>query len=229
MTRRAGTRVFWLLAALSITAASFIGCVGYEAGIEVSLTLQPSAEGALTDVILGDGSAMHLDGLSLTVDSAELVRCGSTGGHHHAASLPLLPSQLTNVLSPSRALAQHHHSSPLLLSGPFTVDFASPSLDVPGVFGAAPGCYDRVLLTLSELSLGAHHESAYLTASSTTAVTASAAIEPPLTLTGRSARNLTAHLARRDPFALLTSMSADVDGDRVLAGIAAQSSVTPLD
>lgn len=226
----------WFVSVVVLLLSSFGGCVGYSEGIEVALWVRPSLEGALSDVELGDGSAMRVDGLMLSIESVELVRCGESGGHHHHASFGDAREALAllrDVVLPARALAQHQHGSPLLLSGPFLIDLTqSEAVALPEVFEAAPGCYDRVMLALSELSLGAHHGDVYVSSRSSAVITANAPLEVPLTITGLShpsPPSLEVTLARVRPFALLDSMPGELEGDRVLAGIAAQTEARTLE
>lgn len=222
----------WFLGVVLLLLASFGGCVGYSEGIEVALWVRPSPEGPLLDVELGDGSAMRVDGLMLSIESAELVRCGESGGHHHHASRAR--ELLRDLLLPARAAAQHQHGSPLVLNGPFLVDLTHPeAVALPELFQPAPGCYDRVMLSLSELSLGAHHAGTYVSSRSSSVITANAPLEAPLEIPHEindlTHPSLEVTLARARPFALLDRMPGELEGDRVLAGIAAQTEARTLD
>ena len=221
-------RHVWFLGLVSLLLSFFGGCVGYSEGIEVALWVRPSFEGALLEVELGDGSAMHVDGLMLSIESAELVRCGESGGHHHHASRAR--ELLRDLLLPARAAAQHQHGSPLVVQGPFLIDLTHPeAVALPELFETAPGCYDRVMLSLSELSLGAHHEGTYVSSHSSAVITATAPLEVPLEIAGLTHPSLEVTLARARPFALLDRMPGELEGDRVLAGIAAQTEARTLD
>jgi hypothetical protein len=178
--------------------------------------ITPSVEGAMRSARLGDGTELELDDVVLTVESVELVPCGSSGGHVHHA--------LLSLLWPARARAQHHHASPLVASGPFVVHLGEEAVDMPAVLEPAPGCYDRVIATLSSLVLGARAGERYFSARSTATFDARAELEPPLSLAPDALPSLEVTLAEREPFALLPSLPEDgvLDGDAVLAGLAAQ-------
>lgn len=202
-------------------------CVGYEPGIEVPLTVRPGPSGPLSSVTLGDGTAMDVAG-AVRIEHAELVACGSSGGHHHA-SLDLRSVLSAVGLAPAVAHAQHAHHSPLMIAGVFDVAFAEPAPVALGVFGTAPGCYDRVRLTLTSLAMDAHADDHTVSIEASASIDAVAALEPPLMIlvadrAGPPSIEVT--LAPDAPFALLRGMPGEADGVRVLAGIAAQASAT---
>lgn len=112
---------------LAVVLASFaagMGCVGYEPGLSVRVAFAP---------------VMQHEGAVLDVERAELVACGEGGHHHHHA--------LLRWLGPSRAEAQHHHASALVIDTPTHVDLSSGG-ELGDVFSPPPGCYDRIRFVL---------------------------------------------------------------------------------
>lgn len=207
-----------LALALALAFVGFAGCVTYQPGLAVPVRITPSAGGALTVAQLGDGTELVLDDVVVTVESVELVACGAPGGHVHHALLELL--------GPPRARAQHHHASPLVASGPFVVHFADEAVEMPALLEPAPGCYDRVVATLSSLALGARAGDRYLSARSAGGYVARAILSPALELAEGDQPSLEVTLAEPAPFALLPGLPEDgaLDGDAILAGLAAQAS-----
>lgn len=204
--------------ALSLVLGSFAGCVDYEKDLTIAVRIAPSVDGALEVVHLADGTELVLDEVGVTVDRVELVPCGETGGHaHHAA--------LGTLLFPSRALAQHVHGSPLVALGPEEVHFGAGAIELSSVLQPAPGCYDRVIASLSSLVLRAHAGDRLIEAHSTSRFEARATLGPALELGPGDAPVLVIWLAEAVPFALLSELPAGgaLDGDAVLAGLAAQT------
>lgn len=203
--------------AISLTLASFAGCVTFEDGLHLPVRLAASPDGPLSSVWLGDGTELVLDDVVVTVERVELVRCGTTGGHVHTALF-------STFLGPSTAVAQHQHVSPLMIHGPFVVHLGEEATELPAALSPAPGCYDHVIATLSSLVLGARMGEAYLSASSRRSFDAHVALEEPLQFTGEPSV-LEVSLVQAVPFALLPAMPTGgvLDGDVLLAGLSAQT------
>lgn len=204
--------------AISLTLASFAGCVTFEDGLHLPVRLAASPDGPLSSVWLGDGTELVLDDVVVTVEMVELVRCGATGGHvHHTAFI-------SPFFAPSTALAQHQHGSPLMIHGPFVVHLGEEATDLPAALSPAPGCYDHVIATLSSLVLGARMGETYLSATSRRSFDAHVALEEPLQFTGEPSV-LEVSLVEAEPFALLPAMPTGgvLDGDTLLAGLSAQT------
>jgi hypothetical protein len=195
------------------------GCVGYEPGIERTLSIRPSPEGALGTATLGDGTVLTELGGSIDVLSAELVGCGGDGGHHHGA---IELHWLLPVAHPRLAQAQHHHASPLIIEGPFLIDTAVDETELPERFSPAPGCYDRLRVRLGSLVMGVRVGDRYLSLLSHEAYTANIPFDPPLELGLDDDPTPIVIALSSAPFALLGSLEG-ATGDRVLAGLAAQA------
>jgi hypothetical protein len=205
------------MAALGLAFAGFAGCVGYVPGLAVPVRVAASDGGPLEAVWMGDGTELALEALSVEIERIELVPAGGSGHVHHA---------LLRLLGPPRAAAQHHHASPLVIEGPWLVPLDRPATELPAAFEPAPGRYDRVIATLGGLVLAGWAEGRYLSARSTRRFEARADLEPPLVLGPEGGAAVTLTLAEAAPFALLAALpEGALDGDAVLAGMAAQSHV----
>ena len=207
-------------AALGLALSGVAGCVGYEPGLAVPVRVTASEAGPLEIVWMGDGSALEIETLAVVIERIELVPIGGAGHTHHA---------LLGLLGPPRAAAQHHHASPLAIAGPWLVHANRPSVELPAVFEPAPGRYDRVVATLGGLVLAGWAEGRYLSARSTRTFEARADLEPPLELGPEDDAAIALTLAETAPFALLAALPEEgvLDGDAVLAGIAAQCHAAP--
>lgn len=215
MRRAAAT----IAATLALTLLGFAGCVGYLPGLAVPVRVAASDGGPLAAVWAGDGTELALEALSVEIERIELVPAGGSGHVHHA---------LLALLGPPRAAAQHHHASPLVLEGPWTVHLSGPSSELPDAFEPAPGTYDRVVATLGGLVLAGWAEGRHVSARSTRRFEARADLDPPLTLGPEGGAAVTLTLAEAAPFALLPALpEGELDGDAVLAGLAAQSHAAP--